>query len=155
VRVEVRSGAETLVAEGRLLEAQWEVRFFHWETDPREDAAAFAALLAGEPVARAQRPALDLPWRSGAPDGVRADRFATLATTTLDLPAGRYRIRTVSDDGVRVFVDGACVIENWTHHAPTEDHADVTLSDGPHAIRVEHFELDGWAHLSFAIEPAE
>ena len=47
---------------------------------------------------------------------------------------------------------GKRVIDNWTHHAPTEDVAEVDLPAGDHAVRIEHFEIDGWAHLSFRIE---
>ena len=77
--------------------------------------------------------------------------FATIAETTLTLPAGTYEIVTVSDDGVRVRVNGETALENWTWHGPTEDRATITLPDGEHRIRVEHFELDGYAMLSFRI----
>ena len=50
-------------------------------------------------------------------------------------------------------VDGTRVIDNWTHHAPTEDVATVTLDAGVHEIEVRHFELDGWAHLEVWLEP--
>jgi predicted ATPase len=43
----------------------------------------------------------------------------------MTLPAGTWRLRTVSDDGVRVRVDGKEVLKNWTWHGPTEDAADV------------------------------
>ena len=75
-----------------------------------------------------------------------------MAETTLELPEGEWEITTVSDDGVRVFVDGEKVLENWTHHGPTEDRAVVSLAAGKHRIRVEHFEIDGWAWLAFRIE---
>ncbi len=32
--------------------------------------------------------------------------------------------------------------------------AERTLPAGSHTVRVEHFEIDGWAHLEFRIEPA-
>jgi hypothetical protein len=78
-----------------------------------------------------------------------------VAATRLSLPAGKWRVRTVSDDGVRVFIDGRQVLANWTWHAPTLDEAEVDLTAGPHDIRVEHFEIDGYAQLQFMIEPVE
>jgi len=49
-------------------------------------------------------------------------------------------------------VDGKRVTDRWTHHAPTEDVAEVTLAAGEHVVRVEHFEIDGYAHLEFLLE---
>ena len=95
---------------------------------------------------------MEFRWQADHPEGVRADRFATLATTRVRLAAGRYRLRTISDDGVRVYVDGKRVTDNWTHHGPTEDVAVLKVAAGEHEIRVEHFELDGWAHLEFRLE---
>ncbi|MEN8150508.1 MAG: right-handed parallel beta-helix repeat-containing protein [Planctomycetota bacterium] len=145
-------GAE-IVGEGVLLRAEWAVRHWAWEKDPREDPEAFAALLKTKPGRERKLASLELPWRYGGPgDEVGKDRFATVAETTLDLPEGEWEIVTVSDDGVRVFVDGEKILENWTHHGPTEDRATVKLAAGKHRIRVEHFEIDGMAWLSFRIE---
>jgi hypothetical protein len=64
----------------------------------------------------------------------------------------------LSDDGVRVRVDEATVIENWTWHGPTRD---VAVFEQPETREVElvleHFEIDGYAVLRFDLdlEPAE
>ena len=71
----------------------------------------------------------------------------------MKLPRGRYELRTVSDDGVRVFVGGKKVLENWTWHGPTENKATVELEAGEHSIVVEHFEIDGWAVLQLDLRP--
>jgi len=42
--------------------------------------------------------------------------------------------------------------KGWDRHGPTEDVAEVTLEAGRHAFRLEHFEIDGWAWLSFRLE---
>jgi parallel beta-helix repeat protein len=148
-RVDLALGALPETIRGTLLDALWTVRFFEWRTDPRTEPSAFQALLAGPPRAQEETRALAYLWGGGGPAGVRGDRFATLATTSVSLPAGRYRLRTVSDDGVRVYVNGVRVTDNWTHHAPTEDIAEVSLEAGTHEIRIEHFELDGLAQLTF------
>ena len=145
----VHLGVRSETVRGSLLDARWDLRSFRWSQDPRTEPAAFAALLAQPPLRRAEVDAIDETWGAQGPPGVGTDRFATLATTRLWLEAGRYRLRTVSDDGVRVAVDGVRVLENWTHHGPTEDVAEVTLTRGWHEIRIEHFELDGWAVLRF------
>ncbi len=57
--------------------------------------------------------------------------FAARWTGRIDPPAsGTYRLTTVSDDGVRLWLDGKLVIENWTDHAPSGDHATVQLAGG-------------------------
>jgi parallel beta-helix repeat protein len=151
----IRVGEADFVATGTVLSSRWKVRWWPWTKDPREDAAAFSALVATAPKASVETDALDYAWGGGAPHpGVPADRFVTVATTTLTLPAGRWRLRTVSDDGIRVKVDGKTVLEDWTWHAPKEDSAEVDLAAGPHEVTVEHFELDGWSALRLAIEPA-
>jgi hypothetical protein len=48
-------------------------------------------------------------------------------------------------------VDKRLVIDNWTHHSPTEDEAVIDVEEGTHRIRIEDFEIDGWAALSFRI----
>jgi hypothetical protein len=151
-RVTVEMQGQRFTAEVNLLRARWAVKWFGWERDPREDAAAFAACLAGQALAEATLPTLDLLPGGGSPhEGVPADRFATLAETTLTLPAGAYEIVTLSDDGVRVKVDEKVVLENWTWHGPIRDRARLHLPSGEHRIRVEHFELDGWSVLSFRL----
>ena len=148
----MRIGEVRLTARVRLVRATWEIRYFDWTMDPREDAAAFRRLVSGAPVHAETRASLDLRWGGGAPaEGVPADGFATVAETALTLPAGSYEITTTSDDGVRVKIDDRTVLENWTWHGPTVDRARIDLESGEHRIRVEHFELDGFAVLSLRI----
>src|SRR5207244_3247887 len=48
--VTVHVGAKDLSAKGSLLAARWRVSFFAWTKDPREDAAAWNAPVAGVPL---------------------------------------------------------------------------------------------------------
>jgi len=145
----VTVGGERFPVSGILLRGAWKVRFWAWERDPREHP-----LPEGDPLKSVTLPRLDFRWGGGAPaDGVPADRFATRAETTLKLPKGRYELRTVSDDGVRVRVDGKLLLENWTWHGPTEDRAEVDLAGGEHRFEVDHFEIDGWAVLALELRP--
>jgi hypothetical protein len=60
--------------------------------------------------------------------------------------SGDYRLTTVSDDGVRLWLDGRLVIENWSDHAPGEDHATVALTAGqPVDLKVEYYQGGGGA----------
>lgn len=151
-RVDFGQTAYTRV--GTLVFAKWNVKWWAWQVDPRRAAAEFTKLLATPPLDETTTDELAFDWRGSAPSPkVPAEHFATVAETTLTLPAGRYRITTTSDDGIRVFVDGELALEDWTWHAPKEIASERTLAAGTHTIRVEHFELDGHAALHCAIEP--
>ena len=67
------------------------------------------------------------------------------ATGTVDLPRGVYSLRTISDDAVRVWIDDVLAIDNWTPHESQVDYA--PLSAGPHELRVEYRQVDGWVEL--------
>ncbi len=153
-KISVALGDDIRQAEGTVASMPWEVRFFQWTKDPREDADAWKALLAGAPVETRRVDGLDFDWKSAAvSEAVGADHFGTLATGDVQTTAGRWTLRTLSDDGIRVWVDGKLVIDDWTHHGPTPHDVELDLSAGKHAIRVEHFEIDGWAVLRASLSP--
>ncbi len=55
---------------------------------------------------------------------------------------------TRSDDGVRVYLDGVLIIDNWTDHAPMIDQAEVTLeADKAYAIAVQYYQGKGLSKL--------
>ncbi|MDQ3707367.1 MAG: PA14 domain-containing protein, partial [Chloroflexota bacterium] len=93
-------------------------------------------------------------WGSGSPDpNIAADTFSARWRGKVVAPAtGTYTFYTYSDDGVRVWVNGQQVINNWTNHAPTENSGQITLSAGQqYYITVEYFENGGSCllHLSW------
>lgn len=46
-----------------------------------------------------------------------------------------YEFRTFSDDGVRLWIDGVLVIDNWTGHPPTyDDSAPIPMTAGKHDV---------------------
>jgi hypothetical protein len=154
---QVNVGKAKFKVGGTLLNAQWQVDFYGWNAneDPRDKAGNWAQILSRPPLVSKTVNRIDFKWGMGAPDPrVGADHFATVASTSIALPAGKYRMRTISDDGLRVFVDGKKVIEDWTWHAPKSNDAEIALDGGAHAVRIEHFEIDGFAQLQWRIEPA-
>ncbi len=151
VRVKVGDKEETF--RGSTWALPWRVRFFEWTKDPREDKEAFTKLLAGPAIDEVTMPALDGAWPGTPTPKVRGDQFATVAEAKGVFAAGKYRVHVTSDDGVRVLVDGKVVLEDWTWHGPKDADVDVDLTAGEHSIRVEHFELDGYATLRLRVEP--
>jgi len=130
----------------------WNVRFFTWRdstADPPRDSAAFATTLRGTPALTRQAPRLDYMWYRPTIPGIPQERFAIAATGTVTLSRGEYTLRTISDDGVRVWVDGRLAIDSWTPHESRVDSA--PLSAGRHDIRVEYYQLRGWTELRLDI----
>lgn len=156
---------------GTVVGAWWDVRAFAWDDscDPRKDLAAWRARgNGGEGVLRARTGTLNFPFGHGGPSGshyakvdhgvdLPRERFGIIATAKMRLPAGRWRFTTLSDDGVRVMVDGRVVLENWTWHGPTQDSGvweqPAEAADREIEVVVEHFEIDGYAVLKLTIEP--
>ncbi len=148
----VAAGKETVKASGLLLFAKWDVKFHAWEHQgPQKPPKDWEAVLKSPVVASHTVERIDNPWV----EGMRMETFGTVATTEMDLPAGAWEVSVVSDDGVRVTIDGKAVIENWTWHPPHEDKAVVKLEAGKHAIRIEHFEIDGHQQLQFNLRPVK
>jgi parallel beta-helix repeat protein len=125
----------------------WSVRFFTWSdsTDPRMSASAFATLLRGTPMLTQRATRLDYQWYRPLIRELPLAHWALEATTAISLPPGDYTLRTISDDGVRVWVDDVRVIDNWSLHESTVDHA--ALTGGTHSLRVQFFQVDGWTEL--------
>jgi len=67
------------------------------------------------------------------------------ATGTVTLAPGTYTLRTISDDAVRVWVDGLLAIDNWVPHESMVDAAPLT--GGRHELRVAYYQVDGWTEL--------
>jgi len=110
--------------------------------------------LSGSPVLVRCDSEINFDWGSSAPaSGLPADNFSVRWTRTLTLPAGTYTFTTVSDDGVRLWLDGVRIINNWSTHSTTTNTATRTLTAGVRTIRMEFFERSGLAvaRLSWSV----
>src|SRR6185369_14382096 len=89
-------------------------------------------------------PVVDFDWGSGAPaPSVDADNFSLRWTGQVRAPVtGNFVFTTVSDGGVRVWVNGQQVINNWADHGlATDNSAPIALTSGvSYAIVVEYRE---------------
>ncbi len=151
---------------GVLVNAGWSLTCFPWTHDPLTDLAGWRAdsKLPAAITVPVRAIVFPLGYRGPSKIGIApaidaanigANHYGIIARTTLNLAPGRWALRTVTDDGIRVIVDGTPVIERWDIHVPTPDLAILTF-DQPHAaeIVVEYFQNEGHAELSIIIEPA-
>ena len=139
--VDIEAGGRKRRVNGTLLRTEWHVTFYGWSEpdDPRRGTDAWRRILSSTPLDEVTSDAIDFMWYTRAPnERVPKDRFATVAATTVRLPAGAWRITTVSDDGIRVFVDDRLVIGNWTMHAPTTE--DTTVIQHPISYCLWHLD---------------
>ena len=92
-------------------------------------------------------PRLDFMWYRPPPayKELPRDHWSLEAVGTVVLSPGTYSLRTISDDAVRVWIDGALAIDAWTPHESQVDYA--PLSAGKHELRVEYRQVDGWVEL--------
>ena len=70
---------------------------------------------------------------------------------------GAYRFTATSDDGIRLYVDGRLVIDQWSDHPARTFTGYLRLTAGPHEIWVEYYENTGRAmvHVSWEVVPPE
>jgi glucose/arabinose dehydrogenase len=94
-------------------------------------------------------------WGPGGPgNGLPNDNFSARWTGSPTFAAaGTYEFKTTSDDGIRLWVDGQLLIDNWVDQAATTKLATKALSVGAHAVKVEYYEHAGnaVAQVSWAL----
>jgi len=94
-------------------------------------------------------------WEYAAPlPGIGVDYFS-ICWTGFVTPAqsGTYTFYITSDDGVRLWLDEALMVNQWKGQAPTEYSASVTLEAGqPCPIRIDYYENTGGAVLKLEWE---
>jgi hypothetical protein len=110
--------------------------------------------LAGNSVLARNEAAINYDWGTGSPAHgiVTADHFSTRWTQTVHFNSGTYRFTSQSDDGIRAFIDGNVIIDNWTIHGLQTNTADVFLNTGTYTVVVEYFEYTGLAVAKFGWE---
>ncbi len=109
--------------------------------------------LSGVPTQARIDPAINFAWGSGSPDPtIPADNFSARWTRNLSLPAGMYKFTVTADDGVRVFVDGAPIIDHWVDQGATTYTRTIWLSQGMHSLTIEYYEHTGLAIAKFSFQ---
>lgn len=89
-------------------------------------------------------PQINFDWGVGSPDArLHDDRFSVRWRGEFSFPGDVFEFHVTADDGVRLRVDGALVIDDWTDHPPTPHSATVPLNAGRHRVEVEYFENGG------------
>jgi hypothetical protein len=143
---------------GMLKDVTWLATWWSWKNgpDPREKVEAWRKGAEKPLVAKKCGNWVD-PWGGDAEVKkiVGAEKFGMVGLADVEVKEkGKYRFGVVSDDGVRLKVDGKVVVENWTWHGPTRNEGVVELGVGMHRLDVEYFQIDGaWALSVEMVKP--
>jgi predicted phage baseplate assembly protein len=95
-------------------------------------------------------PQVNFDWGTGSPDPViPSDNFSARWTGLVEpKSSGVYTFYTFSDDGVRLWVNGQQIINNWADHSPTWNSGNIQLEAGrSYDIRLEYYERGGGATI--------
>jgi len=77
---------------------------------------------------------------------LNADGFIARYNKVTHFDAGSYYFYADSDDGARIYLDGAIIMDGWLNSGGDTT---VDVSEGNHLITVEYYENDGTAHITF------
>jgi hypothetical protein len=111
--------------------------------------------LSGESVFIRNDVAVDFNWGAEPPDPrLPADQFSARWTRQVQFPGGFYRFTVSADDGVRLWIDGQLVVDEWQDGLVADHTVDVSLAAGPHAIRLEYYENLGGAMVRLGWDQA-
>lgn len=107
------------------------------------------------PILTRVDPQVDFNWTVAPAAGLGQENFSVRWTGFMQADAGGdYTLVTTSDDGVRLWIDGKQVVDDWNVHASRTDAATVHFAaHSRHVIRMEYFQgtRDAVAKLSWRL----
>jgi PA14 domain len=126
---------------GGCTSSQWRATYFANRT------------LSGSPAGERCEAAVDYNWGSAGPTGVGVgtDNFSARWVKTQNFAAGSHTFTATADDGIRVYLDGTLIIDQWRDQSPTTYTVTRQVTAGNHQVRMEYYENAGGAVASLAI----
>jgi hypothetical protein len=92
-------------------------------------------------------------WTTPADFGL-SEYFLSEVTGNINVPAaGTYNFRLITDDGSRLRIDDTVVINHDGLHGPTPKDGSIQLSQGYHALRIDHFENQADQQITLQWQP--
>lgn len=89
---------------------------------------------------------INFNWKSGSPDSsIGPDNFSARWEGTFPFEATDYNFMVTADDGVRLYVDGICILDRWVDQPSTPYMVTRAMTGGSHAIKMEYYENGGGA----------
>ena len=111
--------------------------------------------LVGGPALVRDDAEINFDWSTAPPvSWMPDDNFSVRWTRELDFAPGYYRFSVQADDGVRVWLDDALIIDKWQEMNKELHYVDGTYLSGSHRLKIEYFEQNGLASIHFWISAA-
>ena len=110
----------------------------------------------GKPVLTRIDKQINFDYKGGSPDElIRKNNFSIRWSGKLIPPATKtYKISVTTDDGVRLYIDGELLVNQWHMRGPTTNVVSKKLKAGhPYDIRIEYYEETGGASAHLGWEP--
>ena len=105
----------------------------------------------GDPILVRNDAQINFAWGEAAPDiHLPADHFAVRWTRLVNFEAGLYRFTVRADDGVRVYLNDALILDEW-HNSNADQNYIVDLQlEGSRRVIVEYYDQTVDALVAFA-----
>jgi PA14 domain/Calcineurin-like phosphoesterase len=105
-----------------------------------------------QPVLSRCEAAINYDWGGSPTSGVNSDSFTVRWVGTFDFEASGYEFTAATDDGMRLWVDGQLLIDQWKDQPNTTYKATKTMTAGAHEVKVEYYDSHSWgtAKVSWA-----
>jgi hypothetical protein len=101
-------------------------------------------------------PAVDFNWGSAAPASILpADSFSARWTRTVTFEPGAYRLNAIADDGIRLYLDGLLLIDEWHDSSGSQTYTAQRTLGGAHQLLVAYYEHGGTARIRLWWERAD
>ena len=105
---------------------------------------------------------VDFDWDTKAPAvGVPEDYFAVRWTRTINLSAGLYRFSLRANDGVRLYVNGTRLIDEWHSSNGSATYTTELVLSGSTALRLDYYDNTAkalvrlsWERLTTTLTPS-
>jgi hypothetical protein len=95
---------------------------------------------------------INYEYKNGSPDpAVGSDNFSARLVGDWQFGAGTYQFTSVSDDGMRIWIDDVQVLNQWRDQSPTTTRFTRSwTTPGIHRIKVEYYEGGSTANAAFS-----
>ena len=102
--------------------------------------------LSGKPLLTRADPNIGFEWKLGSPaPNIPQDYFSARWVRQIAFDEGKYAFCAMADDGVRLYVDGARLIDEWHPSNGLNYCVTTELTKGAHEVKVEYYEDGGQA----------
>jgi LysM repeat protein len=110
-------------------------------------------LLSGDPEFTVYETIVDHNWGTSGPGkSVAGTTFSARWNRIRYFDAGQYRFNVKVDDGVRVWLDGILIIDQWHDSAPQTYSVVKQVSSGDHNLQIDYYQNQGTAQIKFWID---